>query len=298
MNPEIGAVDGDQRLSQVLQRRILRRADLPLGEGQAHGTALRVDDLAVADLVVEAPDAVNAERIVAHAELGLLAHLGLRDQVAARRLPARELDSRRRTDQAAPSVATHEVARAQRAAAGEPYGHALLLLLKAAHRGGVKDANAQLGDPRRHDPLDLPLPDPERVGMPRWEIAHLEHGRAEARGLRDLSLREEALGDTALIEHLDRACVQAARPGVPEHMVGTPLEDHQIDPCERELGGEHHPRRARPHDRHRVLAPQRSSTPVHRFDVPHIAAPSHSFVHRGGRLWGIRQGLMSSLDQV
>jgi hypothetical protein len=41
--------------------------------------------------------------------------------------------------------------------------------------------------------------------MTRREVARVQHGRAERHGLMHLTLREEAISDPALIEHLDRA---------------------------------------------------------------------------------------------
>jgi len=62
------------------------------------------------------------------------------------------------------------------------------------------------------DPLDRALPDPERVRMARREVAHVQDRGAERRGLDRPALGEEPVGDAALVEHIDRARVQAAGP--------------------------------------------------------------------------------------
>jgi len=60
--------------------------------------------------------------------------------------------------------------------------------------------------------LDLVLKDPERIGMTCREVAHVQHGRSERSDLSHLTLREEPISDTTLIQHLDRARVKTAGP--------------------------------------------------------------------------------------
>ena len=123
-----------------------------------------------------------------------------------------ELDAGGPADDAASSVASDEVLRPQRLAVGQLDVDAGFVLREARHLRSVIDLDRQLGDPGSHDPLDLVLPDPERVRMTRREVAHVQHGRGDHRGLRDLTLREEPIGDSALIEQLDRARVKTAGP--------------------------------------------------------------------------------------
>ena len=52
-----------------------------------------------------------------------------------------------------------------------------VVLREARHLTSVIDPHRQLGDPGGHDPLDLVLPDPERIRMTRREVAHVQHGR-------------------------------------------------------------------------------------------------------------------------
>jgi hypothetical protein len=126
--------------------------------------------------------------------------------------PPRELDAGCFADQAASAIAPDEIPRPQRLAVGPPDINPAVVLREARHLTPVVDAHRQLGDPGGHDPLDLVLPDPERIRVTRREVAHVQHGRAERRGLSHLALREEPISDPALIQHLDRARVKTAGP--------------------------------------------------------------------------------------
>ena len=63
---------------------------------------------------------------------------------------------------------------------------------------------------------------------------------------------EEPLGDAALVEHLDRAGVQAAGARAGELLVGAPLDDGDVDPRQRQLARQHHPGRAASGDHDRM----------------------------------------------
>ena len=202
----------DERLAEIAQGGLAAGPELLFGHHDPHRPPILVDHLAVADLVLQPADAVDARLVAADAQLRLLGHLDLGDQVASRRIPPGELDAGCFTDQAAPSVASDEVLRPQRPAVGQLDLDAGVVLGEARHLTSVIDQHRQLGDPGGHDPLDLVLPDPERVRMTRREVAHVQHGRADHRGLGHLALREEPISDPTLIEHLDRARVKAAGP--------------------------------------------------------------------------------------
>ena len=90
--------------------------------------------------------------------------------------------------------------------------------------------------------------------MTRREVAHVEHGCADHRGLSHLTLREEAISDPPLIEHLDRARVKTAGPRADEQVIRTPLDDRHIDLRQGQLSRQHHPRRTASGDQHRMLA--------------------------------------------
>ena len=98
-------------------------------------------------------------------------------------------------------------------------------------------------------------------------------GRAERRDLSHLPLGEEPISDPTLIEHLDRARVKTAGPRAGEHMVGAPLDDRDVDPRQRQLSRQHHPRRTASGDHHRMLA--HGHTPVGYVDKN----PSTSLLH-------------------
>jgi len=66
-------------------------------------------------------------------------------------------------------------------------------------------------------------------------------------------LRKEALGDAALIEHLDRAGVQAACARAGEVLAFAPLDDGDLDPCQRQFPRQHQARRTSSGDHHRML---------------------------------------------
>ena len=94
------------------------------------------------------------------------------------------------------------------------------------------------------------LPQREPVGVAGGEVADVQLHAGEAGGLSDLALREEPIGDPALVQYLDRACVQTAGAGAEQLPVGTPLDDRDVDARERQLARQHHSRRAASGDDH------------------------------------------------
>ena len=170
-----------------------------------------------------------------------------------RRIPPRELDAGCLADDAASSVAPDEILRPQRLAVGALDLDAGAVLREAAHLTSVVDPHRKLGDPGGHDPLDPVLPDPERVRMTCREVAHVQHRRSEHRGLSHLTLCEEPISDPTLIKHLDRAGVKTACPRADEHVIGTPLDDRDVDLRQGQLSCQHHPRRTASGDHHRML---------------------------------------------
>src|SRR6185503_7871274 len=67
-------------------------------------------------------------------------------------------------------------------------------------------------------------------------------------------LREEPIGDPALIEDLDGAGVQAAGARAGEVLAWAPLDDGNVDACQRQLARQHQPRRPGPTDDHGMLS--------------------------------------------
>ena len=119
------------------QGRLGRRSDVLLGQHDPNQASLLVDDLTVADLVLDLAQRMGAAGVAADAQLRLLGHLDLGDQVARRRLPAGEVDAGRLADQAASSVAPDEVLGPQRPAVGQLDVDAGVVLREAGDLGPV-----------------------------------------------------------------------------------------------------------------------------------------------------------------
>ena len=237
----------------------VRGPDVRLGHHDPDGATVRVDHLAVADLILPPAQGMRALVIVADAQLRLLGHLDLGDQIAPRRIPPRELDTGRLTDQAPSAIAAHEIPRPHRLATRQPDINPRVVLSEPRHLTPIADVHRQLGDPLGHDPLDLVLPDPKRIRMTRREVAHVQPRRAEARSLNHLTLGKEPISDATLIEHLDRARVKTARSRADQHMIGTTLEERDIDPRQRQLSRQHHACRTTSSDHHGMLGLRHAS---------------------------------------
>ena len=74
-----------------------------------------------------------------------------------------------------------------------------------------------------------------------------------------LSLRKEPIGDPALIEDLDGACVQTACARAGEVLAGAPLDDGDVDTRQRQLARQHQPGRTSSGDHHRMVGLRRFS---------------------------------------
>src|SRR5918995_2719098 len=135
----------------------------------------------------------------------LLGHLDLGDQGAGRRIPPGELDAGGLPDQTASSVAPDEIFRSQRLAVGELDVDAGVVLRETRHFTSTIDRHRQLAYPAGQYALDVVLPQPEPVGMPGGKVADVQTDAGEPRDLSHLSLREEPIRDSALIENLDSA---------------------------------------------------------------------------------------------
>ena len=120
-------------------------------------------------------------------------------------IPTGELDAGCLPDQAASTVAPDEVLGPQRPAVGELDVDAGVVLRETGHLSAVVDRHRQLDDPAGQYPFDVVLPQPEPVVVPRGKVADVQTDAGEPRDLSHLSLREEPIGDSALIENLDGA---------------------------------------------------------------------------------------------
>ena len=175
------------------------------GHHDPYRPPIHVDHLAVADLVLQPAEGMDAEGVAADAPFRLLGHLDLGDQAARRRIPPGELDAGCFTDQTASSVAPDEILRPQRLAVGQLDVDAGVVLRETRHLTSAIDRHRQLADPAGQDALDVVLPQPEPVVVPGGKVADVQRDPGEPRDLRHLSLREEPIGDSTLIENLDGA---------------------------------------------------------------------------------------------
>ena len=97
---------------------------------------------------------------------------------------------------------------------------------------------------------------------------------AEHRRLRRPALGQEPVGDPALIEHLDRARVKAAGARAGQDVIGAPLDDHDVDLRQGQLGRQHHPRRTASGDHHLMVGHTRPPECPAAEIAPHRPAPS------------------------
>jgi hypothetical protein len=101
---------------------------------------------------------MDAEGVVADAQLRLLGHLDLSDQADGRRIPPGKLDAGCFTDQTASSVAPDEIVRPQRLAVGQLDVDAGVVLSETRHLTSAIDRHLQLLDPVGEYALDVVLP--------------------------------------------------------------------------------------------------------------------------------------------
>ena len=128
-----------------------------------------------------------------------------------------------------------------------------VVLREPGHLAAGVNRHPQLVDPVGQDALDVVLPQPEPVVVADGEVADVQRDPGEARNLSHLPPREEAIGDSTLIEHLDRACVQTTGARADELLAGAPLDNGDVDPRLRQLARQHQPRRTARGDLHRML---------------------------------------------
>src|SRR3954464_9063364 len=88
--------------------------------------------------------------------------------------------------------------------------------------------------------------------MPGGEVADVEHYVAEGRCLHGLPLGKEPIGDSPLVEDLDRACMEPSGTGADELRRYPSLDDCHIDPRQCQFPGQHQAGRTASHDDHVV----------------------------------------------
>jgi hypothetical protein len=132
------------------------------------------------------------------------------------------------------------------------------------HLAFAGDRHPKLTDPGGQHALDVLLPQSEAVVVAGGEVADVQPGPGEALDLHRLPRREEPIGDPALVEHLDRARVQATRARAGEVLARAPFDHDDVDPGQCQLARQHQPRRAASGDRHRMLPHSRPPRPIGR----------------------------------
>jgi hypothetical protein len=102
--------------------------------------------------------------------------------------------------------------------------------------------------------------------VPGGKVADVETCPGEPPDLRLLPLRQEAVGDSALIENLERARVQAPCARTSEFLAGAPLHNGDVNARQRQLACQHESRRTAAGDHHRMhrhsLTPEVENRPA------------------------------------
>jgi hypothetical protein len=95
--------------------------------------------------------------------------------------------------------------RPQRLAVGQLDVDARVVLRETGHVTPAMDRHRQLADPAGQYALDVVLPQPKPVVVAGGKVADVQTDRGESPDLGHLSLREEPIGDSTLIEDFDGA---------------------------------------------------------------------------------------------
>ena len=254
VDPVIGPVDGDERLAEIAQGGFARGSDVLFGHHDPHRATIRVDHLAVADLVLHLPMAwvPRASWRMPNSGSSAISTSAI-SQLVVGSHPGNSMPAALRTRLRPPSQPTR-YCRPQRLAVGQLDVDAGVVLREARHLTSAIDRHLQLADPVGQDALDVVLPQPESVGVPGGEVADVQAGSpANPATCSHLSLRQEPVGDAALVEDLDGARVQAAGARAGEVLAGAPLDDGDVDARQRQLARQHQPCRTSSGDHHRML---------------------------------------------
>ncbi len=198
---------------------------------------------------------MHAERVATDAPRRLVGHRRFRDQAAASRVPSGKPDAGGLADEAAAAVAADEVARAQRAAVREVDVDAVVVLRESRDLAAAQDGDAQPGDPVGEEALDVLLLQREDDAVAGGQVADVQQHAAELGARRRAALRDEAVGEPALVQHLEAARMQAAGARADHLLVDAPFDDRDVDSRQRQLAGQHQSRRAGAADHHRVFHP-------------------------------------------
>ena len=160
---------------------------------------------------------------------GSSGYFDLGDQIADRRIRAREFYPGCLAHEASAAVAADEIVGTKRAAIAQRNVDAAVILHEARHLAATIDRDAALIDPVGEDALYVFLPERQPVIVAGGEVADVERNAGETRDLGGLALRQEPLGNATLVEDFDGACVQATGARAREVLALAPLDDGDID---------------------------------------------------------------------
>ena len=241
MDSEIGPVCGGKRLAEIAQSGFGRLSDVPFGHQDADPPA-----------ILRPAEAMDADGVAANAPFRLRAHLGFSNQIAGRRIRSRKSNAGCLADQASSAVAADEILGPQRPAIGQLDIDAAVILLETRNLTPATDRDVEFINPAREDALDVTLPKREPVIVPGGKITDVQGNACEPRDLGKLSLREEPIGDSTLVENLDGPRVQAARARAGDVLIGAPLDNDDVDARQRQLARQHQARRPASGNHHRM----------------------------------------------
>jgi hypothetical protein len=114
-------------------------------------------------------------------------------------------------------------------AVGELDYHTGSVLYEARHLAAVIDRHTQFSDPSGEYALDVLLPQGQAIIVPGRIVADIQSNAGEPDDLGNLPLRQEPIGNAALIEDLDAARVQTARAQAGDVLAAAPFDDCHID---------------------------------------------------------------------
>src|SRR3954468_21838998 len=97
------------------------------------------------------------------------------------------------------------------------------------------NVDAKFLDPPSEQLFDLALCDRQPIRMARREVADVQSDPSERNRRKGLPPLKKPVGNAALIEELDGACVHASRARSDQGFCGSTLQEGNVDACERQL---------------------------------------------------------------
>lgn len=251
----VGSARGDQRGAKFAQGGLASRsADMLFGYQNAYRSFVLIDNLAITDLIFQSAERVDPKRGVMGAHRRLFGHFDLRDKAACRRFPSREFNPYFLPNRAATAIAPDEIFGPKRLTVGQLHVYADVVLFKVRYRTSAIYRDVQPVGPAGKYALDVVLPQPQPIGVPRREVADVELGRGETRDLGHLSFGEEPVSNAPLVENLNSAGMETARTRSHNGRADALFHDGNIDSGQCQLASEHKPCRTSSRNDYRVLS--------------------------------------------